>query len=92
MDIIGSESVDLAFCQLKDMDHLWYKQQKDSCGMGGSLIYQDEFIGYFQDRFFPWELRKARIEEFMNMKQNLMLVKKYALKFTELTRYMLSSF
>ena len=41
------------------------------------------------DWFFPQELREAKIEEFVNLRKGRMLVKKYALKFHQLSRYAL---
>ena len=41
----------------------------------------------FLDRFFPSELREARFEEFINLKQGGLSVKGYALKFSLLSKY-----
>ncbi|XP_049399690.1 uncharacterized protein LOC125863705 [Solanum stenotomum] len=38
-------------------------------------------------RFFPRELREAKMEEFINLKQGNMNVNEYALKFTLLSKY-----
>ncbi|PHU00427.1 Polyubiquitin [Capsicum chinense] len=37
--------------------------------------------------FFPREMREDKIEEFMNLKQGLMTVKEYCLKFNQLSKY-----
>jgi len=44
----------------------------------------------FLDRFFPRELREAKMEEFINLRQGNMSVKEYALKFIKLSKYALS--
>lgn len=41
----------------------------------------------FLDRFFPGELREAKVEEFINLKQGNMSVQEYTLKFTLLSKY-----
>ncbi|KAF3684468.1 hypothetical protein FXO38_00255 [Capsicum annuum] len=46
-----------------------------------------EFVEAFLDRFFPLELREAKAEEFMNLKQGSMSVQEYTLKFNKLARY-----
>lgn len=43
----------------------------------------------FLDRFFPHNMRKAKVEVFMNLKQYSMSVKKYSLKFPKLSMYAL---
>jgi len=40
----------------------------------------------FLDRFFPLELREAKVLEFINLKQGNMSVKEYSLMFTLLAR------
>lgn len=39
------------------------------------------------DFFFPQELRKVMVEEFVNLRQGKISVKQYALKFYQLSRY-----
>lgn len=51
------------------------------------LALWDEFLGAFFDHFFPQELRKAKVEKFVNMKQGMMSVKEHALKFQKLFHY-----
>lgn len=46
-------------------------------------VFQDAFL----DRFFPREMRKAKVEEFMNLRQDSMMVKEYCLRFTQLSMY-----
>ena len=41
----------------------------------------------FLDRFFPRELREAKVEEFINHRQGGMCVLEYSLKFTKLSKY-----
>ena len=41
----------------------------------------------FLDRFFPRELREAKLENFINLKQGDFNVKQYSLKFTLLSKY-----
>ena len=46
-------------------------------------MFQDTFL----DKFFPLEMREAKIEEFMNLRQGSMTVKEYCLKFNQLAKY-----
>lgn len=47
----------------------------------------DELVEAFLNRFFPLELRKAKEEEFMNLKKGKMSVQEYTLKFNQLAHY-----
>ncbi|MDV3184949.1 MAG: hypothetical protein Q8842_01110, partial [Candidatus Phytoplasma australasiaticum] len=47
----------------------------------------EDFFSPFLDHIFPQELREAKVEEFVNLKQGRMSVKEYALKFHQLSRY-----
>ena len=44
---------------------------------------QDSISG----NIFPREMRKAKVEEFINLKQGSMTVREYSLKFVKLSRY-----
>lgn len=50
-------------------------------------VLWDTFSKAFLDRFFPQELRQAKMEEFMNLKQGRMSVTEYDLNFHQLSRY-----
>ena len=41
----------------------------------------------FLDRFFPQELREAKVLEFINLKKGNITVREYSLRFTQLARY-----
>lgn len=41
----------------------------------------------FLDRFFPQELREAKVEDFIKLKKGGMSVHEYSLKFTLLSKY-----
>ena len=41
----------------------------------------------FLDKFFPLEMREAKSEEFMNLRQGFMSVKEYYLKFNLFSKY-----
>ena len=45
-------------------------------------LFQDSFL----DQFFPFEMREANIEDFMNLRQGSMTVKEYFLKFNQLAK------
>ena len=39
------------------------------------------------ERFFPRDMREAKVEEFINLKQGSMTVREYSLKFVKLSMY-----
>ena len=47
----------------------------------------EKFKAAFLDRFFPLEMREAKVLEFINLRQGSMSVREYALKFTQLSKY-----
>ena len=55
--------------------------------MAGVLVTWEMFNTAFLKRFFPREMREAKVEEFINLKQGSMIVRKYSLKFVKLSRY-----
>lgn len=52
----------------------------------GPITWED-FKVAFLDRFFALELRDAKMREFINLKQGSMSVRKYALKFSKLSKH-----
>ncbi|XP_055800410.1 uncharacterized protein LOC129869841, partial [Solanum dulcamara] len=81
------EGVELVSYQLKDVANIWYSQWEQGRGEDAESARWDEFEGAFLDYFFPRELREAKVEEFVNLKQEGMSVKEYGLKFIQLSRY-----
>jgi len=48
-------------------------------------LYWKKFKVAFHDRFFPLEMRHAKVLEFINLRQGNMSVKEYDLKFMQLS-------
>lgn len=87
MQAISVEGVNLTSYQLKDVAYQWYEEwYRDRDGVEESALWET-FSKTFLDRFFPQELREAKMEEFVNLKQGRISVKEYALKFHQLSRY-----
>ena len=55
--------------------------------MGGLPFTCELFKTVFLERFFPREIREAKVKEFINLQQGSMTVKEYSLKFVKLSRY-----
>ena len=51
------------------------------------MVTWELFKTAFLDIFFPREMREAKFEKFINLKQGSMTVKEYSLKFLKLYRY-----
>ncbi|KAH0723877.1 hypothetical protein KY290_005311 [Solanum tuberosum] len=62
-------------------------QWKENRGENAAHVTWECFTRAFLDRFFPRELREAKAQEFMNLRQGIMSVQEYGLKFTQLSRY-----
>ena len=74
---------------LKDVAQTWCKMWKDSRILGGVSVTWELIKTTFLERFFLRELREAKVEEFINLKQGSMTVKEYSLKFVKLSRYVI---
>ena len=49
-------------------------------------ISRESFSETFLDRLFPRDLREAKAQEFMNLRQGSMMVQEYGFKFTQLSK------
>jgi len=71
--VTGNDRMELASYHLKDVAHIWFTQWKENRGMDAVPVTWEFFTGAFLDRFFPRELREAKAQEFMNLRQGTML-------------------
>ncbi|XP_015081369.1 uncharacterized protein LOC107024990 [Solanum pennellii] len=60
---------------------------QDSRALGRGPVSWELFKTAFLDRFFPREMKEAKVEDFINLKQGSMIVREYSLKFVKLSRY-----
>ncbi|KAH0673709.1 hypothetical protein KY284_024796 [Solanum tuberosum] len=77
---------ELAAYQLKDVAQAWFEQWKGAIPIGVCLVDWELFKSVFLDRFFPLELREQKMQEFINLRQGGLSVKKSALKSTQLSQ------
>jgi len=87
MHVADVERVELAAYQLKGVARVWFDQWKKSRDKGAPIGRWAVFEGAFMGRFFPRELREAKVREFLTLKQESMSVHEYSLKFTQLSHY-----
>ena len=80
MKVSGNYQIELALYRFKDVSHFWYAQWKENRGANLAYFLSKTFLG----RFFPIELREAKDQEFINLRQGNMIVQEYGLKFTQL--------
>lgn len=76
-----SQGVKFVAYYLKDVAYQWYEEWVSMRGDYVGQVVWDDFAGTFLDHFFSQELREAKAEEFVNLKQDKMSMKEYALKF-----------
>lgn len=81
------EGVELEVYQLKYVVNQWYNEWEEAKGESVEPTVWGKFMEAFLDRFFPLELREAKAEEFMNLKQGKMSVREYTLEFNQLAHY-----
>lgn len=73
--------------QLKGGAQVWFNQWKEERAVDAGPLDWEKFKVAFLDRFFPLVIREAKVLEFINLCQRRMIVKEYALKFTQLSRF-----
>ena len=86
MGVSSQEKAELVTYQLKDVAQVLYKQWKEDNSLEKVIL-----VGFFKmtflDRFFPLELREKKMKEFINLNHEGMILKKYSLKFTQLSKH-----
>ena len=94
MGVHEEDKAELATCQLKDVDQVWYKMWVHGRAPGEVLITWDFLKTILPERFFPKDQREAKVEDFINLNQGGMSVKEHSLKFVKLSKddsYLLSN-
>ncbi|KAF3651801.1 putative auxin-induced protein 5NG4-like [Capsicum annuum] len=87
MGVTSYQSAEFDTYQLQDVTHTWYKQWLAERLEDAGPVEWEEFVTAFLERFFPQELREAKVLEFINLRQGNMTVGEYSLRFTQLARY-----
>ncbi|WMV25097.1 hypothetical protein MTR67_018482 [Solanum verrucosum] len=83
MGVALEEKVKLTAYQLIVVSQVWYDLWKRGRPIGAGPVEWETFKLAFLDRFFLRELREAKVDEFINLRQGSTSVKEYALKFTQ---------
>ena len=87
MHISEEHSVELAVYRLKDLAYDWVFAWRKRRDKGVVPTTWQEFQDVFLDKYFPLEIREAKVKEFMNLRQGSMIIKEYCLKFNQLDKY-----
>lgn len=76
MDVTPIETTYLDIYQFIEVSYTWCKQWNEDRGIDARTIEWDEFVTTFLDRFFSLELRDAKVQEFIKLKQGNISMKK----------------
>ncbi|XP_070057121.1 uncharacterized protein [Nicotiana tomentosiformis] len=87
MKATATESVELASYKLQDVAVNWYESWELSRGEDAPLVVWHEFTEGFLRHYLPPELRWARVDRFLTLRQGNMSVRDYSLQFDCLARY-----
>ena len=71
MGLNEEEKVEFAIYQLKDVAQVWYNMSVDGRKPGEVPITWDILNTAFLEKFFPKELREAKVEEFINLRREV---------------------
>ena len=84
---IDTEKAKMASYKLKDVSQTWCKIWQDGRALGGVPVTWELFNTTFLERVFPREIRKEKIEEYINLKQGSVTPSEYSLKLVKLSKY-----
>ncbi|XP_069143478.1 uncharacterized protein [Solanum lycopersicum] len=87
MGLSTSEKAKFATYQLKDVSQTWYVQWRNNWPLRSGLVTWEIFKKEFLYRFFPREMREAKVVELINLHQRAMSMHDYSLKFIQLSKY-----
>ncbi|XP_060172507.1 uncharacterized protein LOC132603455 [Lycium barbarum] len=82
-----TESVELASYRLRDVAVLWYNNWVLSRGENAPPPVWQEFVDAFNRHYLPPEVRRARADRFLNLRQGNMSAREYIMQFNSLARY-----
>ncbi|XP_055808609.1 uncharacterized protein LOC129877149 [Solanum dulcamara] len=82
-----TESVELASYRLRDVAVNWYESWELSRGEGAPPAVWGEFVEAFLGHFLPPEMRRARVDRFLQLRQNGRSIRDYSLEFDSLARH-----
>ena len=86
MDITSDAAkIRLAGFQLEGESQVWWDWVKTSRNL--EAMTWAEFHGLFMSKYFPVTARHAKAQEFLELRQGIMIVMEYMAKFTELARF-----
>ena len=77
--------VRLAVFQLEGEAQVWWKGEKTSRDL--EVMTWVEFHNLFMGKYFPDTARHAKAQEFLELKQGMMIVMEYVARFMELARF-----
>ena len=77
--------IKLAAFQLEGEAQVWWKWARTSRDL--EAMTWAEFQELFMGKYFPYTTRRAKAQEFLELKQGAMIVMDYVARFTELARY-----
>ncbi|XP_070003219.1 uncharacterized protein [Nicotiana sylvestris] len=87
MKATKTESVELASYRLRDVAVNWYESWELSKGENAHPAAWEEFIEAVFRHYLPPELRRARVDRFLTLRQGNMSVQEYCIQFDSLSRY-----
>ncbi|XP_070046353.1 uncharacterized protein [Nicotiana tomentosiformis] len=87
MHASDTESVELASYRLHDVEVQWYETWELSRGKNASPAVWEKLSGDFLRHYLPVEIRQARVDRFLALKQVNMSVWEHSLQFDSLARY-----
>lgn len=87
MHATDTEAVELASYRLRDLAVFRYDSWERSRGLNAPPAVWKEFSEAFLRHYLPVEIRRARADKFLNLRQGNMSVREYSTQFDSLARY-----
>ena len=87
MACLEEHKVNYATYMLSGEAETWWESIRFGVPTEGGVILWETFKRKFLDNYIPRDLRKKKAREFLELKQGMMIVGEYTVKFNELVQY-----
>ena len=87
MALVKEQKVDFGTYMLVEEAKQWWENTRQCLEAEGQVVTWETFKRVFLEKYFPNDVRNKKEMEFLELKQNNMIITEYSAKFKELVSY-----